>query len=279
MGADAANDLPGDAGGRADLGNHPGIEWGLAASDGRGMPHVIWLFVVGLGVVFLAHTAPFPFLLERFAPARSMWRVPRSAGPPTVYLTFDDGPNPAATPQLLDALRDTGASATFFLIDGHVDAETAPIVRRMFDEGHAVALHSDTRGLMVKPPTVLAAILTRQADRIAQLAGGRPCRLFRPHAGWRSSTMYEGLEQIDHRLVGWSWGLWDFNWYRRPEARALAARLARRTSPGDIVVMHDGHHVNPRPDRQYAVEATRLLVPLLRARGWAVERLCDPQVP
>jgi hypothetical protein len=40
--------------------------------------------------------------------------------------------------------------------------------------------------------------------------------------------------------------------------------------------MHDGHHVNPRADRQYAVEATRILVPVLAAKGWSFERLCDP---
>ena len=237
---------------------------------------MLWFLIAGFGVVFLAHTAPFPFLLERFAPSRSVWRMPSAAGPPTVYLTFDDGPNPAATPQLLDALRDTGAHATFFLIDAHLTTETAPIVRRMFDEGHAVALHSETRALMIKTPAALAATLTRNADRIEQLAGTRPCRLFRPHAGWRGGAMYEGLQAIDHKLVGWSWGLWDFNWYRPREARSLAERLARRISPGDIVVMHDGHHVNPRAERGYAVEATRLLVPVLKAKGWRFGRLCDP---
>jgi peptidoglycan-N-acetylglucosamine deacetylase len=202
--------------------------------------------------------------------------MPTAGVPPTVYLTFDDGPNPAATPQLLDALRETGASATFFLIDAHLTTETAPIVRRMFDEGHAVALHSDTRALMIKSPEALAETLTHNAARIEQLAGARPCRLFRPHAGWRSGTMYEGLRQIDHKLVGWSWGLWDFNWYRQREAFSLAQRLARRMSPGDIVVLHDGHHVDPRPDRQYAVEATRQLVPAIKAKGWRLGRLCDP---
>ena len=119
---------------------------------------------------------------------------PGRKGPPLVYLTFDDGPNPTATPALLDALRETGAHATFFLIDTHLNESTAPIVRRMFDEGHAVALHSDTRALMIKTPDELGRLLTGYADRIEQLAGRRPCRLFRPHAGWRSGPMYDGLD-------------------------------------------------------------------------------------
>ncbi len=239
---------------------------------------MLWFIVAALSVVFLAHTAPFPFLLEAFAPSRSIWRMPKTA-PPLVYLTYDDGPNPAATPQLLDTLHDLDARATFFLIDAHITEETAPIVRRMFKEGHAVALHADTRVLMVNSPAGLATLFTRNADRIEQLAGHRPCRLFRPHAGWRSGSMYEGLVMVDYRLVGWSWGLWDWNWYRPHDAARLAERLVRAVSPGDIVVMHDGHHQNPAADRQYAIEATRQLVPELKARGYRFAGLCDPLDP
>lgn len=236
----------------------------------------MWVALAGLAIMMLAHTAPFPFLLDRFAPGGAIWHMPRDSAAPVVYLTFDDGPNPTATPELLDVLRESGARATFFLIDAHLTDETAWIVRRMFAEDHAVALHSDTRALMLKTPAALAATLTRQADRIEQLAGSPPCRLFRPHAGWRSGSMYAGLKRIDHQLVGWSFGLWDFNWYRRPEPSSLAARLARRAGPGDIIVMHDGHHVNSRADRRHTVAAVRELVPRLHARGFTLGRLCEP---
>jgi peptidoglycan/xylan/chitin deacetylase (PgdA/CDA1 family) len=236
---------------------------------------MVWFLIAGISAIVLAHTAPFPFLLEAFAPSRSIWRMPK-AQPPLVYLTYDDGPNPSATPTLLDVLREANAVATFFLIDAHLTEATAPIVSRMFDEGHAVALHADSRRLMLLTPADLGRQLTRNAERIERLAGGRPCPLFRPHAGWRSGTMYEGLIGIDHRLVGWSWGLWDWNWYRAREAQSLADRLARRASSGDIIVMHDGHHVEPVADRRYAVEATRQLIPRLRARGLGFGVLCAP---
>jgi peptidoglycan/xylan/chitin deacetylase (PgdA/CDA1 family) len=232
--------------------------------------------IVGISAVVLAHTAPFPFLIDRMAPAHSVWRMPSVEGSPTIYLTYDDGPNPTATPDLLDALRETRTRATFFLIDRHVTETTAPIVRRMFEEGHGVALHSDTRGMVIMAPDDLAMLLQHNANRIKELTGHRPCRLFRPHAGWRSGTMYEALVQIDHRLVGWSWGLWDFNWGRTREADGLARRLLRRASAGDIIVMHDGHHENPRANRRYAIEATRLLVDGLRAQGYRFDALCQP---
>jgi peptidoglycan/xylan/chitin deacetylase (PgdA/CDA1 family) len=86
--------------------------------------------------------------------------------------------------------------------------------------------------------------------------------------------MYKGLQQIDYRLVGWGWGLWDWNWFRARDADALARRLARKASAGDIIVMHDGHHVDPAPDRRYAIEAARQLVPALKARGYELATLC-----
>ena len=58
-----------------------------------------------LGVFVLAHVAPFPFLLD--VTDDTVWRMPRTATP-TIYLTFDDGPNPDATPQLLDTLARHG---------------------------------------------------------------------------------------------------------------------------------------------------------------------------
>ncbi len=237
---------------------------------------ILLVALVGFGVMALAHMAPFPFLLEYIGPGRSVWQMPRSDGAPTVYLTFDDGPNPTATPQLLDVLAEHDVKATFFLIPRHLTEQTAPIVRRMFDEGHAVALHSHTRALMLKRPEALAALLDAEADRLERLAGQRPCQMFRPHAGWRGSAMYAGLDRADYKLAGWSWAMWDWHWWRARKPEKLASRLAARASDGSVVVMHDGHHENPRADRTRTVAATAELIPVLRARGFAFGVVCEP---
>jgi chitooligosaccharide deacetylase len=204
-----------------------------------------------------------------------VWRVePQPGAPPTIYLTFDDGPNPDWTPALLDALRDQQAVATFFLIDDHITPETEAIVKRIADEGHAIGLHSGSRKLMVMSPESLAQRLSLAAARIQRITGRPPCRLFRPHAGWRSATMYDALARLDYRLAGWSWGMWDWNWWQRPRADAVAARLLRKASPGDVIVIHDGHHRNPRADRRYAGGTVRLLAPALRDRGFTFGPLC-----
>ena len=228
------------------------------------------------GAAVLSHTAPAPFLFEAFRPARSLWRVDARRGTtPTLYLTFDDGPNPHWTPALLDALQDTRIRATFFLIDEHITAETAPVVKRIAQDGHAIGLHSGTRKLMIMSPDALATRLQAAAGRIAAITGDEPCRLFRPHAGWRSASMYEGLEKIDYRLTGWSWGMWDWDWWRRPRAQRVSARLARKASPGDIIVIHDGHHKNFDVDRKHAAETVRRFVPLMQSRGFQFARLCE----
>jgi peptidoglycan-N-acetylglucosamine deacetylase len=235
----------------------------------------MWILIaLGGAVVALAHTAPAPCLIDALAGRRSVWHLPAS-DPPTIYLTFDDGPNPTTTPDLLDVLARERVLATFFLIDRHINDRTAPLVARMFADGHSVALHSHTRAYMLMSPETFARTLTAAADHIEQVAGHRPCRAFRPHAGWRSASMYAGLEKIDHRLVGWSWMLWDWNWFRRRTSRAVVTRVLKRANAGDIVVMHDGDQSAPIADQRHTVEATARLIPALRAKGFGFGAVCD----
>ncbi|MCY4602171.1 MAG: hypothetical protein OXF27_19885, partial [Acidobacteria bacterium] len=63
-------------------------------------------------------------------------------------------------------------------------------------------------------------------------------------------------------------------WRRGAGPAGLAARRARRVSSGDIVVIHDGHHEDPRADRRYAVESVALLIPRLRAEGFTFGKIC-----
>ena len=228
---------------------------------------------IAAAVISLAHMFPAPFVLEWMAGDRAVWRMPPS-DVPTVYLTYDDGPNPSTTPDLLDLLAREGVRATFFLIDDHINADTAHIVRRTSVEGHAIGLHSSTRRFMLMTPAELARTLKAAADRIEEIGGERPCRAFRPHAGWRGGQMYEGLREIDYQLVGWGWMLWDFNWFKARDGASTFRRVVDRVSNGDIVVMHDGDESAPTRDQRHTVEATRRLIVALRARGFAFGKVC-----
>jgi hypothetical protein len=91
--------------------------------------------------------------------------------------------------------------------------------------------------------------------------------------------MYEALSRLDYRLAGWSWGMWDWSGWRKLEGGSIARRLERKASPGDIIVIHDGHHKDPHKDRSHAGAAARLLVPALRARGYTFAPLCSVDAP
>jgi peptidoglycan/xylan/chitin deacetylase (PgdA/CDA1 family) len=229
------------------------------------------ILIAAIAAVVISHVAPFPFLLD--VTDDTIWRMPRD-DPRTVYLTFDDGPNPAATPQLLDVLDRHDVTATFFVINKHLTEETAPIVRRAFEEGHAVGLHWHSRELMFFPPVGVATTLQEAAARLELMTGHRACRAFRPHAGHRSVTMLMGASRAGYRVVGWGWMLWDFNWFREKTPESLVPRLVDRASPGDIIVIHDGHHEDPRADRQYAIDTVDRLIPALRERGFQFGTIC-----
>jgi peptidoglycan/xylan/chitin deacetylase (PgdA/CDA1 family) len=232
------------------------------------------IILIVIGVTALAHTAPFPFLFDAAVGKVSVWRLDLPADQQSVYVTFDDGPNPTVTPELLDLLRNKNVRATFFLIDEHVTETTAPIVRRMFAEGHTVGQHSGNRWLMLHSDSRLTRELQTEASHIELLTGHRPCPIFRPHAGWRSIPMLRVMRRLHYRLVGWSWLTWDWHWFRRRTGDRVAGQILAHAGPGKIIVIHDGHHRNPRADRRYALEATRRIIDGLRAKGYNFATFC-----
>jgi peptidoglycan-N-acetylglucosamine deacetylase len=239
---------------------------------------VIAVVAVAVAVAVLSHTAPAPFLLDVLSGSVSVWRAPVD-GRRVVYLTFDDGPNPTATPELLDLLREKQVRASFFVIDEHITAETAPLVRRMFEEGHTVGQHSSRRWLMMRTPGGLERALAESAGHIERMAGRRPCPVFRPHGGWRSATMLRGLSRAGYRLVGWSWMSWDWYWFKKRTGERVARQIVGRSSPGQIIVIHDGHHENPRADRRYAIDAAGRVIDGLRAKGYEFATFCEDVKP
>ena len=169
---------------------------------------------------------------------------------PVVAITFDDGPSPDTTPRVLDALRDADARATFFILGRH--AEQHPkIVERMVREGHEIANHTYSHGILVFAG---AREITRELLRTHRLllaSGARPPRLFRAPHGFRNPVVVRVARRLGYRVVGWTKGVFDT---AMPGADVIAERSRKALHPGAILLLHDADG-NGNGDRSQTADA------------------------
>ncbi len=190
----------------------------------------------------------------------------------TIALTFDDGPDPTWTPQVLDALKAAGVPATFFVTGVGVEQNTG-LARRIWNEGHELGNHSFYHPNLAEVGPARAKIELDATQRAIQSAIGRSTTLFRPPYGVDAQpetiseaepielaqrlgylTVAEGLDPRD-----WEAGA------RRPTAQQLTQRIVQDAEAGlgSIVLLHDSGG-----DRSETVKAIPLLVAQLKAKGY-----------
>jgi len=181
-----------------------------------------------------------------------------------VSITFDDGPNPVATPLILDVLRDERVHATFFVLGRHADQWPA-LVRRMADEGHQLGNHGYWhRKLHRRTPAYVRDDLARGSDAIERASGGVRPKLFRAPHGFRSPWVTPIAASLGQRTVGWSLGVWDS---ARPGVDEIVRRALSGLRGGSILLLHDGDGYDPAGDRRQTAEALPLIIRGLRDRG------------
>jgi peptidoglycan/xylan/chitin deacetylase (PgdA/CDA1 family) len=173
-----------------------------------------------------------------------------------VCLTFDDGPHPEHTPELLDVLKAHEVSATFFVIGRRVE-RYPELVRRMAAEGHAVGGHSYDHG---RPDQVSAAQLVDEVHRtsalLTPLIGFSP-RLFRPPQGKLTISKLWSLWRADQAIILWNVDPKDYRGRTVDEVRTRL--LARPPRGGDLVLLHD--------DQPYAAGLLPDLIAAVRGAG------------
>lgn len=194
------------------------------------------------------------------------------AGPDqrVVALTFDDGPDPRWTPQVLAVLREHGAVATFCMV-GAMAAARPDLVREVVAAGMRLCDH--TRGhdeqLPDRDADRLADELLGGRDDIARSAGDGGARsagdggavpYFRAPAGNWSPGLQAAAAAAGLQPLGWSVDAGD---WRRPGAPAIVAAVQRQAHPGAVVLLHDGGGA-----RDQTVAALRELLPWLAAQGY-----------
>lgn len=157
-----------------------------------------------------------------------------------VALTFDDGPDPATTPAVLNALREAGAKATFFVLAARAEAHPE-LVARMLAEGHQVGAHAAKHiHAWLRSPWGAYRDPIRAVQRVnavVQRLDGPPVTLHRPPHG--AYTLATVLGQRKAGVRGAHWSIEAGDWNPKLSAEQVRARLERLLVAGAVVVLHD----------------------------------------
>lgn len=183
-----------------------------------------------------------------------------------VALTFDDGPWPETTEQVLDVLDQYGAKATFFTIGDQV-AGHSDLVKRAFDAGHQICTHSwdhaagSGNGVDLTRMSAEEQIaeVAKGYEAIEAVTGTTASHVFRAPGGNFTGSIVWTLRDYVDAEIGWNVDTED---WRRPGAETIANRIMSAKS-GEIVLMHDGGG-----DRTQTVEALRTALPYLKEQGF-----------
>jgi peptidoglycan/xylan/chitin deacetylase (PgdA/CDA1 family) len=151
-------------------------------------------------------------------------------------LTYDDGPTPGVTDELLAVLAEAEATATFFVLLTRV-RESPQLLREVLEAGHEVGLHGrDHRRLTTLPPETLTALLGDAKDELEDLASV-PIRWFRPPYGAQNAATWGAVREAGLTPVLWTVDCRD--WETLPLDDHLR-ELRRRGASGSVVLLHDG---------------------------------------
>jgi peptidoglycan/xylan/chitin deacetylase (PgdA/CDA1 family) len=200
--------------------------------------------------------------------------VCRTNSPRKLAITFDDGPNPAITPKLLDLLDRSNAKATFFVI-GAFARECPDLVREIAARGHVVGNHTETHPALVFLRPAEIQVELRLCHSAITNALGAPPKWFRPPFGVRNPWLASAARALDMRVVMWTlipgdWSAPSAEWLigRMKPIAANAERLAKNTTgTGDILCLHDGGHRAQNVDRTRTLAALEHWLPRWRDLG------------
>ena len=189
-----------------------------------------------------------------------------------VALTFDDGPDPASTPAVLDVLADWNVRATFFML-GSMAAAAPGLAREVAAAGHEIAIHGwGHRALVFHRPGVVRRDLARARDTVAGITGQAPA-WFRPPYGILTSGAAAAAQGLGLRPLLWTSCGWE--WERAATPASVLAALLGTLDGGGTVLLHD----SDRQARPGSARAARTALPALLAscsgRGLSVGTVAE----
>jgi peptidoglycan/xylan/chitin deacetylase (PgdA/CDA1 family) len=208
----------------------------------------------------------------RSARSRLLPRLSGVGDPTHVALTFDDGPDPIATPPILAALDALGWRATFFCLGTQV-RRSPGLARELVARGHEIGVHGDTHvSHLRRPLTSTVPDVIRARETIAEMTGARP-HWFRPPYGAVSSSTLVAGRRADLQLVLWT--TWGRDWKPRATGRTVAADVRRTYVPGATVLLHDSDITSVQGCWRSTLAALPLLAEQWASMGLTVGPLAD----
>jgi peptidoglycan/xylan/chitin deacetylase (PgdA/CDA1 family) len=190
---------------------------------------------------------------------RTLTAPPR---PDELALTFDDGPNPAWTPRLLDLLAAHDVHATFFMVGRFAQAEPA-LVQRIAKEGHLIGNHSWSHPNLARTPANRVVEELKQTSGMLEQLVGKPVQYFRPPFGARRPFVLRTARDLG--MIPVTWNAMTNDW-SEPSADRIADQLkakietnSRRDRASNIV-LHDGGHRGLGANRGPSVNAAEQLL-------------------
>lgn len=153
-----------------------------------------------------------------------------------IALTFDDGPHPEYTPQILSILKEYHVRATFFVV-GKMAEKYPDLLRQQAEAGHSIGNHTYHHVNLTRiPPTDVAAEIKACGEVIQSITGKTP-HLFRPPGGDYDRNVAEVAEALGYWIVLWTDDPGD---YAKPPEKELRQKLFSRLGNGGIILLHDG---------------------------------------
>jgi peptidoglycan/xylan/chitin deacetylase (PgdA/CDA1 family) len=186
-----------------------------------------------------------------------------------LFLTFDDGPSPSATEQILDTLDRECVPAAFFMVGEHARLMQA-LTRAVAHAGHEVGNHTQNHAkLNFSGPRRVAEEIGRAHATLAEITGRVP-RAFRAPHGCRSPFVDTVAHRYRYDVFGWTFGVWDSD---RPGSEEIRRRFRVGVRPGAIVLLHDGDGYDPLGDRSQTADALPGIISDAREAGYSFRSL------
>lgn len=214
-----------------------------------------------------AAAGSYAFLPSAWGKARNKLQHRHPNKSRTLYLTFDDGPNPEYTSLLLDLLARHQIQATFFVV-AESATENPSILRRMKDEGHVIGFHSACHhSAYLMTPHQTEQDFSQGIQALTNL--GVFSRLFRPPWG---VVNWSSLYQIKkYHLKPVLWDVMAQDWRGDITAAEIVRRLRKRIRPGSVICLHDGRGAEGAPLR--TIQALSILLPEWLEKGFCFRTL------